>query len=147
MDKTHLKQTMLSLTEAELSQAARKYQQFLGTARLDRSEPIENDEQAQAETASILAEAFDDQVHGYQDKIARLHTIDFGPRTEVTEGAVVSLGDRHLVIAVSTAQFDCDGRTFVGISTAAPIFAAIEGKTAGDTCTFRGRALVIDNIY
>ena len=147
MDKTHLKQAMLSLTEAELTQAAKKYEQFLGSARLDRSEPIENDEQAQAETASVLAEAFDDQVHSYQDKIARLRAIDFGPRTEVAEGAVVSLGDRHLVIAVSTGEFVCDGRTFVGISTAAPVFAALEGRKAGETCTFRGRALVIDNIY
>ena len=147
MDKAHLKDTMLALTEAELAQAVKKYEQFLASARLDRSETIETDEQAQAETAADLAEAFDDRVHGYQDKIAHLQRVDFGPRSEVAEGAVVKLGGRHLVIAVSTGEFECAGRRFVGISTAAPIYAAMEGKRAGETCTFNGRDLVIGEVY
>lgn len=147
MDKAHLKETMLKLTEAELAQATKKYAQFLGSARLDRSETIESDEQAQAEAAADLAEAFDDQVHGYQDKIARLCQIDFGPRAEVSEGAAIELGDRHLVVAVSTGAFECEGKSFVGISTTAPIFAAMEGKRAGESCTLNGRELVIGEIY
>lgn len=147
MDKAHLRETMLALTEAELAQATKKYEQFLGAARLDRTETIERDEQAQAETAADLAEAFDDQAHGYQEKIARLHQIDFGPRDEVSEGAVVELGKRHLVVAVSTGEFECEGRRFVGISTAAPIFKAMEGKIAGETCTFNGRKLTVGQIY
>lgn len=147
MDKAHLKETMLALTEAELAQATKKYEQFLGSARLDRSEPIESDEQAQAETAADLAEAFDDQVHGYQDKIARLRQVDFGPRDGVAEGAVIELGDRYLVVAVSTGAFECEGKSFVGISTAAPIFKAMEGKTSGEVCTFSGRELTVGEIY
>ena len=38
-------------------------------ARLDRSEPIEDDEQAQVELASDLSKAFDDTVHSHCDKI------------------------------------------------------------------------------
>ena len=60
IDKSHLRATMLALTEAELAQAHKTYERFLSGARLDRSEPIENDEQAQAERSADLAEAFDD---------------------------------------------------------------------------------------
>ena len=56
IDKNHLRNTMLALTtEAELEQAHKTYERFLSAARLDRTEPIENDEQGQAETAADLA--------------------------------------------------------------------------------------------
>ena len=55
IDKSHLRTTMLALTEAELAQAHKTYERFLAAARLDRFKPVENDEQAQAETAADLA--------------------------------------------------------------------------------------------
>ena len=89
-------------------------------ARLDRSEPIEDDEQAQAELASDLSEAFDDTVHSHTDKIEKLAAMDFGPKSKVEEGSVVKLGGRLFVIAVSTSKFVCDGNEIMGISTQAP---------------------------
>ena len=121
IDKSHLRTTMLALTGAELTQAHKTYERFLASARLDRSEPIENDEQAQAETAADLAEAFDDREHEAQAKIAALQALDLGPKDEVAPGAAVRIGDRYLVIGVSTAEFSCQGKQFVGISQAAPI--------------------------
>jgi hypothetical protein len=69
----------------------------------DRSEPIENDELAQAEVASDFAEALDDTLHDYANKL-KSSTIDFGPKLAVNEGAVVKLSGRHFVIAVSTSK-------------------------------------------
>lgn len=147
MNKFSLRDTMLVLTEAELAQATSKYEVFLNAAKLDRFEPVENDEQAQAETAAVLAKAFDDQVHGRAEKIERLNQIDFGDKDEVTLGAVVQVGDRYLVVSVSTAQFDCAGKTFMGISPQAPVYSAMEGKKTGETCTFNGRDLTIGAIH
>ena len=79
IDKSHLRTTMLALTGAELTQVHKTYERFLSAARLDRFEPIEYDEQAQAETAADLAEAFDDLEHEAQSKIAELTALDFGP--------------------------------------------------------------------
>jgi transcription elongation GreA/GreB family factor len=146
MNKQIVKQTMLSLEARDLESASEKYQEYVASARLDRSEPIENDEQAQAELASDLSEAFDDTVHSHSDKIEKLSAIDFGPKSKVEEGAVVKLGGRIFVIAVSTGKFVCDGKEIMGISTQAPIYAELEGKRAGDTISFNGRQLVIDDI-
>jgi len=121
MNKTHVKETMLALTEADMAQAEQKYQVFLASGRLDGSETIESDEQAQAEAAADLAEAFDDRTHDYAAKHALLAKIDFGRKDEVAPGAVVRVVDRFLVIGVSTAAFECEGQAFIGISTAAPI--------------------------
>jgi hypothetical protein len=147
IDKNYLRETMLALTEAELAQAHKTYEQFLAAARLDRFEPIESDEQGQAENAADLAEAFDDLEHQAEVKLAILRDMDFGPRTEVAPGAVVRFGERFLVIGVSTAEFECQGRRFVGISPAAPIYQALEGKMQGEDCEFRGRKLHIHEVY
>ncbi len=146
MNKQIVKQTMLSLEAGELESAREKYREYVGSARLDRSEPIEDDEQAQAELASDLSEALDDTVHAYTDKIEKLAAIDFGPKSKVEEGAVVKLDGRFFVIAVSTGKFRCDGRDLIGISREAPIYAALEGKRAGDAISFNGRELVIEEV-
>ncbi len=147
IDKSHLRTTMLALTEAELAQAHKTYERFLAAARLDRFEPVENDEQAQAETAADLAEAFDDLEHEAQAKIAAIAGLDFGPKTEVGPGAAVRIGDRFLVVGVSTGEFTCQGQKFIGISQAAPIYEALEGKKAGEVCEFRGRKMKVAEVY
>src|SRR5262247_483904 len=97
MDKNIIKETMLSLEARDLESAMEKYLEYVGSARLDRSEPIEDDEQAQAELASDLSEAFDGTVHSHSDKIEKLSAMDFGPKSKVEEGAVVKLGGRFFV--------------------------------------------------
>ena len=147
IDKSHLRDTMRALTEAELLQTRQSYQRFLVAAQIDRSEPVGSDKQGQAETAADLAEAFDDREHEVQAKIAMLHALDFGPKTSVQPGAAVRFGDRFLVVGVSTNEFECQGYRFVGISSAAPIYQALEGAVAGEVGDFRGRKITIQEIF
>lgn len=146
MDKDIIKETMLSLEGAALQSARENYFDYVAHARLDRSEPIEDDEQAQAEIASDLSEALDDTLHDHADKLDKLREVDFGPKSTVTEGALVRLSGRYFVIAVSTSKFTCDGREVMGISTMAPIFETIKGARAGEAVEFNGRKLVIEDV-
>lgn len=146
MDKNAIRETMLSLEGAALQSARDEYYAYVASARLDRSEPIEDDEQAQAEFASDLSEALDDTLHERADKLEKLREVDFGPKSTVTEGALVRLSGRYFVVAVSTGRFTCDGREVMGISTMAPIFGAIKGARAGDTAEFHGRQLVVEEV-
>lgn len=146
MDKNIIKETMLSLEAAAFQSAREIYLDYVADARLDRSEPIENDEHAQAEVASDFSEALDDAIHDHSDKLDKLRRIDFGPKSTVAEGALVRLSGHWFIIAVSTAKFTCEGQEIVGISTMAPIFEAIEGARAGETVYFKGRKLLIEDI-
>ena len=145
-NKDHIRETMLSLETAALHSARDNYLDYVSTARLDRSEPIENDEQAQAEVASDFAEALDDTLDDYADKLDKLRAIDFGPKSAVAEGAVIKLSGKYFVIAVSTSRFTCHGRELLGLSTMAPIFEAIEGARAGETVQFNGRDLTVEAV-
>ena len=147
MNKEAIKKTTLALSRTELESAQKHYQEYLSQARLDHSEPVEAGQQSHTESASDLAEAFDMQEHDFEEKIRQIERIDFGPKTEVKPGAIVKVAGRHFVVAVSTTRFQCEGRELMGISTAAPIYQAMEGKRAGDKCTFRGTELHVEKIY
>jgi len=146
MDKERVKQTMLELEQQQFEASRDAYLDFVRSARLDPSEPIENDELAQAAFARDLSEAFDEPVHAHAEKIAKLQRIDFGPRSAVEEGAIIKVAGRQFVVAVATDRFICVGNELMGISTAAPLYAAIEGKQAGDTCIFNGREIRIETV-
>ncbi len=146
MDKTAIRQTMLKLESDALAHAREDYLEFLESARLDRSEPIEHDEQAQAVAAGELAEAFDQPVLTHAHKLEHIERVDFSPKSAVEEGAVVKVGGRHFVVAVSTTRFTCDGVELMGISTEAPIYKAMEGKKAGETYTFRGKTMTVEEV-
>lgn len=146
MNKEIIRETMLSLEADALESAREKYFEYVASAKLDRSEPIEDDEQAQAEMASDLSEALDDTVHDHTEKIDKLHAIDFGPKSSVEEGALVKLSGRQFIIAVSTGQFSCDSHDVMGISTMAPIYAEMEGLHAGDSFEFKGRSFVVEGV-
>ena len=80
MDKNIIKETMPSLEGAAFQSACEKYFDYVADARLDQSEPIESDEQAQAEIASDLSEALDDTLHDHTDKLDELREVDLGPK-------------------------------------------------------------------
>ena len=68
----------------------------------------------------------------HADKIEKLNTIDFGPKSKVEEGALVNFSGRAFVVGVATGKFDCAGTPLMGISTGAPIYEEIAGLRAGD---------------
>lgn len=146
INKQNMKQTMLDLEEEAYNASRESYLQYVTAARIDRSDLVVVDEEAQAEFARDLAEAFDQPVHEHSEKLAHLRTIDFGPKMTVEEGAIAKVNGRYFVIAVASNRFQCEGNELIGISTAAPIYSAMEGKAAGDLCTFNGRSLTIEEV-
>jgi hypothetical protein len=146
MDKERVKRTMLELEQQRFDTSRDAYLGYVSSARLDRTEPIENDELAQAAFARDLSEAFDEPLHAHADKIAKLQQIDFGPKSAVEEGAIVKVAGRQFVVAVATDRFTCDGNELMGISAQAPLYAAIEGRQAGETCSFNGRDIEIEAV-
>ena len=53
--------------------------------------------------------------------------------------------ERFIVVA-STKRFDCNGVTYMGISTASPIYKAIDGLQAGDTFTHNDQTFTLQDV-
>lgn len=147
MDKIALKTRLLDITKADYEAAREKYEALAAEARISGDETVERDQQSQAEASGELAAAWDDAMHDDEARIARLNEISFAPKTDVTEGAVVLLDGRVLVICVATPEFEFNGQTLMGISPAAPIYKAMKGLEAGDIFAFNGTDHEISEIH
>lgn len=62
-------------------------------------------------------------------------------------GAVVGFDTRHVVISVSTAEFEHAGVTYMGISPQSPIYKAMKGLEKGDSFMFHGKEVVLDEVF
>ena len=72
---------MGSLEACDLETAREKYLEYVGSAWLDRSGPIEHDEQGQAELASDLSDALDGT--NRTPTRFRVSAMDFAPKSKV----------------------------------------------------------------
>lgn len=67
-------------------------------------------------------------------------------RNRVGPGAIVITNHGTFFISASLEKFSMGGHTYIGISTASPIFQAMEGMQSGDHFTFNGLAYKIKGI-
>lgn len=130
---------MLALEKEKLVFSEKAYAEYLENAKRDSEESQDHHEFSIRFAESEVAQSFETTLHSHIDALNKLKTIDFSPKTVVEEGAIIFLRDRWFVIAVATTQFDCDGTPFMGISTDAPLFKAMEGKRPDDWFTWGGK--------
>lgn len=133
IDKLLLKEALLKLEADKLAYAKQSYIDFLQQSAPDFSEATDHDRFSQRFNAAEMAQAFECPLHTYEEAIAAIKRIDFGNKTDVEPGAVIEIDGRLFVIAVATAPFIYQGRTYIGLSTQAPIFKCLEGKHAGES--------------
>lgn len=83
-----------------------------------------------------------------QMEMGYLKSLNPGKVNEKVEpGAVVVTNQRTFFIAVSTEKVEIDGQEVFGISTKAPIYAAMEGLKKSDTFSFNGVHYTIEDVY
>ncbi|WP_371403158.1 hypothetical protein OHA10_35380 [Kribbella sp. NBC_00662] len=144
VDKSRIKDALLRQVEADLRAAQGDVAREDSAAKLDQDSSFTVDDQSQAAEAGDLGGLLEGREQRQAGILSQIEKLDFGPRSEVGPGAIVGFdGDRY-VVGVVAAAFECDGATYEGISTDAPIYAAIAGLRAGDTFSFAGRDHQID---
>jgi hypothetical protein len=142
--KERLKEVLLAQARTDVRSSRGSVDREESASRLDQDSSFSVDDQSQAGEARDLGGLFEEVEERQQALVKRIGDLDFSPKDQVSPGAVVGFdGDRYVVGVVASA-FSCDGATYEGISTDAPIYAAIEGLRAGDTFTFAGREHQID---
>lgn len=146
MDKSALKKALLAIMENEQKLAGKDYKSYLKASMVDRSEPVDIDDQSQAGAAAEVAEALGVDSQNAENRLAHVERIDFGPKRSVSEGAVVTVDGKAYVVAVSTDAFTCQGHSITGISTLSPIYQAMEGLVAGDTFSLNGKSHKINGV-
>ncbi len=144
--KKAVHEKMRSLEAAELADAKAHYESFLADSKLDNREMHDKDDIVGSRENLELAAAFDHPVQAHHAKIDVIENTDFALTDTVGPGAVVILGDRRFIVAVSTTRFEVEGETYMGISMQSPIYKAMNGLKAGDSFTLNGREMEIVDV-
>jgi hypothetical protein len=145
-DKTSLKSKMLGLEKEKLDYSRQVYADYLSGASRGGSMQTDHDDVSHRVSDGELAEAFECPLHTHAEALETLQRVDFGPKVDVREGALVRFGGQWFVVAIPTSEFTCNGVTYIGISTLAPIFGVMHGKRAGEVFDFRGRCIRIEDV-
>lgn len=145
--KQKLHDRMKALEEAELAAAIEHYEAHMAEAKLDDREQHDNDDISDAAAEVNLAHGFEHPVEDHRAKLAAIEELDFSVTDSIAPGAAVVVDGRHFVISVATARFDCEGETWMGISTQSPIYKAMVGLGEGDSFMLNGREMTLDAVF
>ena len=102
------------------------------------------DDLSQADEAGDLGGLFEESGAHARATLQQIEGLDFGVTDTVRPGAIVGFdGDRYIV-GVLTSEVECDGTTYEGITSDAPIYAVLAGLRVGETFEFAGHTHQID---
>ena len=105
-------------------------------ARLEPDSSFSVDDQSQSAEAGDLGRLYEDVAARQHSTVALAEGLDFASTSEIRPGAIVVLDDNHYVVGVVSSPFECDGVTYEGMTTDAPLYDALKDLHAGDTFTF-----------
>lgn len=146
-DKTAIRAAMLALEEAEFTTAREHYEAHLQDSFLPEGEAHERGDMALSRIAAELAHAVGEGMHGHEARLAAIRDLDFGSKREVGPGAVVALGKRRLVVAVSTRRFEVGGQSYMGISPDSPLARKMAGLAAGEGFEQNGKRFTVTSVW
>ena len=147
MNKLDIKKHLIEEIVTEVEKIDHNYSDYLRDNELASDQVIDLGEASQSDASAELSNALDAQSHIHKKNLEFIKGIDFGPSSVVELGAIVETKNIFLIIAASTKSFKYDNKKFIAISTKAPLYQCLEGKTVGDECSYNDIKFVIKNIY
>lgn len=134
--KLRVKEALIAHLEASLRATDAAVSREDSAARLDPDSSFSVDDQSQSDEAGDLSGLYEDVAERQHNTVTQAESLDFAPTSEIRPGAIVVLDDNHYVVGVVSSPFECDGITYEGMTTDAPLYDALKGLGTGDTVTF-----------
>ncbi|GAA1610762.1 MULTISPECIES: hypothetical protein [Kribbella] len=145
--KLRVKDALLAHLEEHLRATDAAVGREDSAARLDPDSAFSVDDQSQSDEAADLGGLFEHVGERAHSTVSEAEQLDFGPAAEVRPGAIVVLDGSSYVVGVISSPFECDGTTYEGMTTDAPLYGAIRGLRAGDRFTYDATEHEIDAVY
>lgn len=145
--KLRVKEALVAHLEAHLRATDAAVGREDSAARLDPDSSFSVDDQSQSDEAGDLGGLYEDVAERQHTTVAHAKSLDFATTSEIRPGAIVILDDNHYVVGVVSSPFECDGVTYEGMTTDAPLYDALKDLHPGDTFTFAATEHRIDSVF
>jgi len=147
MNKEALRKEMLELERAIIKKAEENYNKMSGNSDLDGDRTIDLDDMSHAHETEKINAAYERQIQEHTENLEKIMNLSFQPKSKVEEGAVVKVNNRYLIVSFHIPKFKFEDQQYMGISTEAPIYEAMQGKAAGESFEMNGRKMRIQEIH
>lgn len=147
LDKTQIKTDLLAHLSGEDRATDRQVEVTEAAAQPIDQGAHTTDDLSQADAAGDLNRMFEQIDATQQARIDAAKALDMSPTSTVAPGAVVVLDGSSYVVGVPTDQFTSGGVSYAGISTDAPLYEQLKGRSAGESVTFNGTTSTIDAVH
>lgn len=129
---------------AALAASRERFGHERAAAEVDQDDSVALDDLSQSDEAGDLAGFAADAIAEGEATLATLDQLDLAATDVVRAGAVVAFDGARYLVGVAAAAVTVDGVPYEGISADSPVFAAIDGKRAGETFTVAGTDHTLD---
>jgi hypothetical protein len=150
MDKRRLKETIINACKKQLQETINHIQSAVDDAQNGANEYGQPKDRYDSYKAQLYRkrDMFAQQLQKAIEQMEILHKIDpKDTRTEVGFGSIVITDKQKLIVAIGLGKLNVEGDDYFCISPLVPIYDAIKGKKANDTCEFRGNEIVIKEVF
>lgn len=142
--KARVKEALLAQAHGRLAALRESASAGAFAAEVDQDSSFSVDDLSLADAAGNFTGLLEESAATQQATIDRIEKLNFETAQQVSPGAIVGFGGERFIVGAGGVDLECDGVAYQGISTDAPIYAAIQGLALGDTFEFRGRTQRID---
>lgn len=146
-DKTHIRETLLTMERADIAAAQRSYDAYFGEATAAGDRVLDPERAATVVRDRPVLEEIEALAHDHEDHLQTIAAISFAPSVTVGPGAVVQIDDRFVVVAVAAPEFAYGHIHMIGVSTRAPLFRAMQGLRLGDAFELNQRHYTIRGLW
>ena len=102
------------------------------------------DDLSQSDAEGELTGLLSGDVERQQLLLQQIDQLDVAPTGVVAPGAIVAYGGDRYLVGVVTDGFDCDGVSYLGIATDAPVYPKLVGLRQGDTFSYNDITFRLD---
>lgn len=147
MNKENVKNKLFELQEILVKELEEKVSTTHSMVDIDEGDTMDPEDFSHQYESGEMEQLMKVQLNKEKGNWEKLKTIDFGPKTSVSCGALVKTNKFNFFIGLPTVPFDVDNTHIVGISNESPIYAIMVNKKEGDEFSFRGNDYKIEKIY
>ena len=153
MDKSEKKRLILKAglekQEKIVNDFRERIQEMKDSARFINESQFDAQQASQNDETNERIDNLTVQLHFVEEELDLLHrlNIDAPLHDTVHVGSVVVTDKRTFFISVSLEEFESNGEKVFGISTKAPLYAQMWGKSKGDEFSFNDMHYKIEDIF
>ncbi|HET7178190.1 MAG TPA: hypothetical protein VFI14_00630 [Chryseosolibacter sp.] len=147
MDKLALKKTLIKAHEETLEELKTDYASNRSGENLSLEDVQDADDHSHQKQNEEYLKAIEKQIQQREKEIERLHSLDFGSKTFVTEGAVALVNGQYFIIGIPACQFDLEGKHYVAMSPDAPFYQALMDKRQKDSFVFNNKTYTVESVF